>query len=446
MENFIISFPFSDSPFQLYEKRQLSLTFSLNERGETLIDLVSSVPGGDWGATDKESAFVTLYLNGEYNQDFILFYGDEVFAYERMLGSLPPGKHELTFVFKTDQSSPLITSAEVHKVEIRQVKESDPDIVFYKNAPLLYGRNLDTHFENVRTDTPLASFYYCDEHEDGTMILEYHTIFSHEDGGTEAPALMSRWGRTTDIEWTYRVKVDQYGKRIIEGDCEVFQGKDHMRTQFRGKRGLGSHPILQSSTINGNYSDRVTSNYRYLLRPDTCLPREVNREAVMDKNPWTYAVSIKEVRRQEKIESPHNPQTEKLGDPCQYFYLQTSKFTVGETYQPGKVDIKVKLIKDPIWYSSTFNNAAMAYGGEDGPFSTTVKLPANKRVEDIEEIRASLITENETGIETVKGVIVEGVRKAFFVGKDLMPEISFINSNQKVEVSPANRNKTLWKK
>ena len=36
-------------------------------------------------------------------------------------------------------------------------------------------------------------------------------IWSNEDGGTNTPALMARWGRTTDIEWIYRVVLDRAG-------------------------------------------------------------------------------------------------------------------------------------------------------------------------------------------------------------------------------------------
>ncbi|UCZ52799.1 hypothetical protein LGQ02_18760 [Bacillus shivajii] len=441
MENYITSFSYSDSPFLLNKVQRLSLTFTLEEKGETVIDFVSKVPGGDWGKEGQESAFVTLFVDGEYNQDFILFYGEEVFTYERLLGSLPPGDHELTFVFQNDQSSSLISYAEVHKVEIRHVKESDPDIVFYKNAPLIYGRDIDSPFESVNTDTPLSSFYYCDKHDDGSMILEYHTIFSHEDGGTEAKALMSRWGRTTDIEWTYRVRVNSSGEPLYDEDKEeVFQGAEHVTTDFRGDRVLGDHPVLQAATNNGNFSDEITSDYRYLLKPIKCLARDENRESVMDDIPWTYVIATKEIKRQISIEAPHEPKNEKLGDPLHYFYIQTCKYTLGDIGTHGKVDIQIKLVNVEHWYSSVFNNHELAYGGEDGPFSTTVKLPKNTEIGDIEEIRASFINDGQT--DTVE---VKGISKAFFLGVNMMPERPFITTERSVEVSRTVQRATLWK-
>ena len=38
----------------------------------------------------------------------------------------------------------------------------------------------------------------------GSGVLRYSVIFSNEDGGTATPALLARWGRTTDIEMMYQ--------------------------------------------------------------------------------------------------------------------------------------------------------------------------------------------------------------------------------------------------
>jgi hypothetical protein len=46
------------------------------------------------------------------------------------------------------------------------------------------------------------------------MDLQYSIIWSNEDGGTNTPQLMARWGRSTDIEWIYRVEVDQNANRV----------------------------------------------------------------------------------------------------------------------------------------------------------------------------------------------------------------------------------------
>ncbi|RKL65011.1 hypothetical protein CR203_23040 [Salipaludibacillus neizhouensis] len=444
MEHFITSFSYVNTPFTLHGENQLTVRFSLKDVGETLINFTSSVPDGDWGMKDKESAVVTVLLNGEYNQDYILFYGNEPFTYERMIGSLPPGEHELSFVFQSNKSSKLIIEAIVHMIEIRQVKESDYEIVFYQHAPVIYGRHLMSPFENSYTDTPLVLFYYSDHTEDGAMIIEYHIIFSHEDGGTTATKLMSKWGRTSDIEWVYKVKVDPRGRRLLnEDETEFFQGAEHITTPFKGARGLGNHPILQVATDNGNFSDQISSTYRYFLKPATCLPRQLNRETVMDKYQWTYLISAKEIRRQERLELSHDPNTPLLSDPRHYLYIQSTKLTVEGKDAQGKVDFKVKLLNKETLFSATHQNFEMAYDA-DGPFSTTVKLPKGTKISDIEKIYVSYI--KEICAESNYSIRVNGIFKSFFLGGGDMPSRPFIFSDKEVEVSLLYPQQIIWKR
>ena len=56
-------------------------------------------------------------------------------------------------------------------------------------------------------------------------------IWSNEDGGTNTPALMARWGRTTDIEWIYRVVLAPDG-RIVS---EHYQAPNHETKAFTGR-------------------------------------------------------------------------------------------------------------------------------------------------------------------------------------------------------------------
>ena len=69
------------------------------------------------------------------------------------------------------------------------------------------------------TDIPLV--LYCERLSDnGVPFLQYTVIFSNEDGGTSTRGLMARWGRTTDIEFVYRVFLDASGNRkraMIQG-------------------------------------------------------------------------------------------------------------------------------------------------------------------------------------------------------------------------------------
>jgi hypothetical protein len=442
MERYITSVSYVDKPFQLRDSHELTMTFTLDEPGETLFDFVGAVPNGDWGVEGRESAFVTLYVDGSYNQDLILFYGEELFPYQRLLGRLEAGEHELKLVFRDEISSSHLDGVAIRKLEIRQVRDDDPEAIFYRHAPLIYGRNINHPYESTFTDTPLLLFYYCDEHEDGSMTLEYHMIFSNEDWGTSSMALMSKWGRTTDIEWVYRVKIDAHGNISEENTAEEYQGPEHVTTPFRGSRMLGSHPVLQAATLNGNVSDQVTSSYRYLLRPAVRLQREVNREAVMNLYPWTYKIMAKEMQRQEKLEFPADAATPLLTDQRNYLFLQMARKSVNGDHCVGRVDVKVKLFGSATWYTSIHDRPELAYDDVDGPFSTTVKLPAGTTIDQIEEIVAAYVpVEDATDDYQIE---IPGIRAAFMLGEDYMPIRPILSSSKKVRISPRHPQKTLW--
>ncbi|GGK29983.1 hypothetical protein GCM10010965_23540 [Caldalkalibacillus thermarum] len=444
MECYVTSCSFTDQPFLLEQDKEFVLKFNLDYPGEVVLDLVASVPEGDWGTKGKESAFVTIYLNEEYNQDLILFYGAENFSYQRLLGRLDAGQHVVRLTFQKDKSSPNIKCISIKKAEIRQVRDTDPEIIFYKYAPIIYGRNLSDDYESVYTDTPLALYYYCDQHENLSMTVEYQIIFSHEDEGTPGPALMSRWGRTTDIEWVYRVKLDKYGKRIQGSEkVEEFQGPEHMTTNFKGKYALGEHPILQAATKNGNVSDHITSSYRFLLKPTLCHSRDVNREEVMNLHPWTYRVSAKEIQRQQNLEYPVNPQTPHLADKRFYLYIHSSKQSFKGEHRYGSAGFKVKLRNHHTWYSSTHDNHSFAYDGADGPFATTVKLPEGTKIGDIEEIVAYYVEFQSAPADYY--IQVNGIRSAFLLNEEYLPKRPFIISKNVAILSPQQREVSLWR-
>ena len=52
-------------------------TFVAKKGGEALLDLTASAPGTDWGTAGSESAVVTVTLDGKYNQDVVLFAGEQ---------------------------------------------------------------------------------------------------------------------------------------------------------------------------------------------------------------------------------------------------------------------------------------------------------------------------------------------------------------------------------
>jgi hypothetical protein len=119
----------------------------------------------------------------------------------------------------------------------RVVSAGSPESSVLGYAPT-FGIRADT--VGTSSDLPLV-LYVEDDRRDGKGWLRYSAIMSHEDGGTAAPALMARWGRTTDIELAYEVELD--GPRLVR---DRFQGINLTSPgSLRISPGLGDPTPLQ---------------------------------------------------------------------------------------------------------------------------------------------------------------------------------------------------------
>jgi hypothetical protein len=125
------------------------------------------------------AAAVDIIVNGVRDQTVVVTPGARVPSYAALLGPLAKGSHEVRI---------------------------EPSTLW--NWP-------------TASDLPLW-MYAEDVTGNGTRWLKYSVIFSNEDGGTPAAALMARWGRTTDIELAYEVELRD--GRVVQGR---YQGPDH---------------------------------------------------------------------------------------------------------------------------------------------------------------------------------------------------------------------------
>src|SRR5262245_60712525 len=78
----------------LIEKR-----FSATAESEALLDLTASAPGTSWRERGAEAAVATIYVDGQYQQDVILFAGARDFTYQLSLGRIGAGEHSLRVEF-----------------------------------------------------------------------------------------------------------------------------------------------------------------------------------------------------------------------------------------------------------------------------------------------------------------------------------------------------------
>jgi hypothetical protein len=295
---------------------------------------------------------------------------------------------------------------------------------------VLFGRSLAElggPTQNARTDTPLLAWHdTADGPAAGQHLLTYSVVWSNEDGGTDTPGLMARWGRTTDIEWVYSVVVDGQGQRV-PGQA-FFQGPSHHKAAFAGRYEDG-HPILQTCTSYNNVCDVVTdATMRFALSADETRPEGRAREYLMDVNPWTYRVMAEEMLREGKVEHPSDPATPAMGDQRTYLYLEVDKDTgpaTGSGAAPG-LAVVVRLHGDPTGYRSDHGQPSWAIARDD-PAATTVELPAGTTPADIDRIEVTRVPMG-TG-DNGAPVTVTDLNRAFLLNADWQPDPSFAEAH-----------------
>lgn len=289
---------------------------------EYLLTVRAAVAGASWQKKGAEAAVLTVFVDGRYYQDMILFAGEKTFEYRALLGQLEPGEHILRLVRNERRSAPgagqvKITELTIEPLENTFGRGSKGDAALERlaaiNAPMI-GLRPDTI--DKFSDIPLLTYYEIFYETDKTLIVRYTTVFTNEDGGTASRALLARWGRLTDIEWIYEIRVDPAGKILSEN----YQAANHVTKDFKGKR-FGSHPVLFDATVNNNFADEGCSP----LRVSPVLTRarldDGSRETVMDAFSWTYRIMAEEAFREGRIAS-ENLGANRVADPRDYFYLE----------------------------------------------------------------------------------------------------------------------------
>jgi hypothetical protein len=248
-------------------------------------------------------AALVLRVDGRDAQHVLATPGIGRTTYDALLGPFEGGEHRIAVERSTLWPWP--ASVDIGKITTRIISARSEE-----HAVLAYTPTLGIRADTIGTASDLPLILYTeDARRDGKGWIRYSAIISHEDGGTPAPALMARWGRTTDIELIYEVELD--GTRIVQ---DRFQGPDHEIRAFAGPR-EGQHPHLLIATLNNMFVDRGRSLAN--VRP---VPRVVNlerrtRESVMDDNPWIYPLMARELAAEKRIGT-------QIEDPREFLYVE----------------------------------------------------------------------------------------------------------------------------
>jgi len=394
--------------------RPVTLPVLTTRTGEAALDLTAAAPGVSWAQPGRESAVLSVDVDGRYVTDLVVTSSRRT-PRSLALGRLTRGFHRIRFRFADDR-----TPVGAYRVDLRHVRVSvgGATNTVRRHAPVLLGRTLIGPFENAVTDTPLLAWHEVQTTPTpGVRRIVYSVIWSNEDGGTDSPALMARWGRTTDIEWIYAVDVDAAGNRI---GTPYFHGPGHATLPFTGAYD-GDHPILRTCTINNTVCDQGTAPMRFFLATDQARPDRRAREYLMDANPWTYPVMAEELVREGKIENPSDPDTPAVGDQRTYLYVEVDKDTAMAPGAAPSVAVLVRLHNDLV-YRSDHARAGWAIARDD-PAATTIELPAGTTPADIAEMSVLRVP---AAVDNLAAVTVSDVNRAFFLDRNYLPQPSFV--------------------
>ena len=394
--------------------------FVATDAGEAFATVRAGCTGCDWGEAGRETVALTVTLDGNYSQHLPLARGEATADYRIGLGRVAKGLHRLTL-----DRDPALTAPGAGAATI-----DVPDITFYNPgqshadpalsmAPILYARE---NTVGKFTDLPLLMWYEVVPTPRGRQY-RYSVIFSNEDGGTKTDRLMATWGRTTDIEFVYGVEVDAIGRVL----AEEFQGPGHEVPAFTGKH-EGRHPLLWVSTDNNMVSESGPTTIRYRLEPQPFDLTDQAREAVMDANPWTYAVASVEMRREGKIADDPPPGINKIADPRRFVFVEACG-TVGNAALALSVgSVRRQPDRDLVWTPS--DRGLPQYRiTRDECFTIATPLPAGTRAADVRALRVQAFeraAEPGAAPTAPNPVTLTRINKVFMLDEHFLPRPSIL--------------------
>ncbi len=229
------------------------------------------------------------------------------------------------------------------------------------HAPILERR---ANAAGTQSDVPLLMYAERLRDEAGAAYLQYTVIFSNEDGGTSTPALLARWGRTTDIEHVYRVWVDARGERVRA----TIQTRAHKDVEYEGPF-EGNHPVLGVITDNNMVGAGGNGNgERTALKPEEVDLSRASREMVMDGHPELYRMAAEELAREGKVAGL-------VGDAREYLYIE-AKVVNRNTRVAARVRVGER------WYGANVGRLDWAIE-RSGWVRTAVRLPGGAQAEEV---------------------------------------------------------------
>ncbi|MCW2926534.1 MAG: hypothetical protein JWM86_502 [Thermoleophilia bacterium] len=301
----------------------------------TRIGFEATAPGANWGARDRTSGMVAVYVDGGYHSTVVV-HAERTAPYAVALGALEPGSHDIELRAALDAAPmrPL-----VHDVVATQVDGSQARLDQLAPIVELRGPGAGRIGSISHTDAPLLLIPALTSRPDGSSTVEYRVTFSNEDGGTNPVGLLAEFGRGVDTEPVLRVDLDPAG-RVVE---EWYQSPLHVWRRFDGDR-VDGRPLVRVSTANNLVSARVHEDggERWSDAPLPAIDGSQSEFRAMRANPWTWQLMAKELLREHKAIPGRLHDGRRMGDPRGYVYLgDVSQASFGALLVSGGADVRL---------------------------------------------------------------------------------------------------------
>ena len=408
---FFIGLVFSQIPIELAPNEVTEpINFNALSDTEYLIS-ISAISNTDWSIPASESATIVISLDGDwnnYNQDIILYAGQNLHTYHMSLGPVSQGEHTIQLKFDHDKSSPGSSMIFIESIELIDITSLDLDRDVLLHSPIMYGRDLLSWNESTYTDIPLIMWHEITQ-EGNNKAITYSIIFSNEDSrvGVGLADLMVSYGRTTDIEWVYEVLISPAGDIINE----IFQGPSHTTTNFEGNK-IGRHPILKNATLNCNFSDNGVSNYKFFLSPKNSISHQHTREILMDENPWSYKIMAQELINENRYELEADPYSVEISDVRNYLYIEYEGDVYGNNIT---LELVINFHNNCDSYLNHHNYPDFFYNYNGGISRTSIELYENFNPIYIKELGFLSNGNNEYSVN------INSISKLFYLDINYIP-------------------------
>ncbi len=382
--------------------------FAVPDAGEAILNMRIAAAGTNWGKVGAEAGTLRVEFEGTYSQHLICFGGSEEVLYQRFLGDIGVGAHEIMFTFSPEGSAQSAQWIRTVSMMVDVITRDDPRYIPASNCPLLYGRAERDSYEMRTTDTPLYAFYRYPQGGPTGREIEFFYIYSHLDKGVDPAMRLSQTGQIAPIEWTFRGSLDSAGhvaKNL------AFQGRNHAPHGFAGKFEMRGHPVLQSVGLEGMFHDKVVTPYAIAIPAIEAVPDERPLAWMQNVYPVSYRVGAGELLREAKIEKPGNPASKALSDPHDYLFVHLGrKLAQGDARSAPSVEVLVTVRGQAKPFSSCFGDQRWLKPGTE-PIGTAVKLPPGTPIEAVSEIRVRAVPQRRDPFQ----VEITGPQAAFFL-------------------------------